>query len=125
MPLITKRPEGNLAPTVVLWIYALAVGIAGALTADSEPSAGAEYVSRIAFSLIVAAWVQADSRKLRQRHCYDFDSFVFFAWPIIVPVYLFRTRGVRAFLTLLWFAGIWLVAMLAAAVVMLVRGIRI
>jgi hypothetical protein len=66
--------------------------------------------------------VIADARKRGRRLCYDFDSFVFFIWPIIVPVYLFQTRGVRAFLTLLCFAGICVVAMLAASVVSIIRA---
>jgi hypothetical protein len=63
----------------------------------------------------------ADAKKRKRQLCYDDGSFVFFAWPVVVPVYLFRTRGVRAFLTLLCFAGIWLVAMLVALVVFIVR----
>lgn len=83
----------------------------------------AEWASSVALPLVVASWVMADARKRGRRLCYDYDSFVYFAWPIVVPVYLFQTRGARAFLTLLCFAGIWLVAMLAAGVVFLVREI--
>ena len=43
------------------------------------------------------------------------------AWPVVVPIYLFQTRGVRAFLTLLCFAGIWLVAIIAEVATFLVR----
>jgi hypothetical protein len=61
-------------------------------------------------------------RTERQRPlCYDYDALVFFAWPIVVPVYLFQTRGVRAFLTLRCFAGIWLLTMLGAAAGFIVR----
>jgi len=56
-----------------------------------------------------------------RRLCYDYDSFVFFAWPVVVPVYLFQTRGARAFLTLLCFAGICVIAVLASSVVIIVR----
>jgi hypothetical protein len=51
----------------------------------------------------------------------DSDVFAIFAWPVVVPIYLFRTRGFRAFLTLLCFAGTWLVAMIAAAVAFVIR----
>jgi hypothetical protein len=46
----------------------------------------------------------------------------FFAWPVVVPVYLFQTRGLRAFITLLWFAGIWIGAALLGLVVSALRG---
>ena len=75
----------------------------------------------VALPFIVASWVMADARKRGRQLCYDYDSFVYFMWPVIAPVYLFQTRGVRAFLTLLCFAGIWLIAALAAGMVFLVR----
>jgi len=52
---------------------------------------------------------------------YDYDSFVFFVWPLIAPVYLFQTRGTRAFLTLLCFAGLCIVAGVAASFVFIIR----
>ena len=68
-----------------------------------------------------ASWVTADARKRGKELCYDYDSFVFFVSPFIVPVYLFQTRGVRGFLTLLWFAAIWVVALLPFFVITLIR----
>jgi hypothetical protein len=106
----------------MLWLYAIAVAIASTVAPNGSRSPwAADYASRLALSLILAAWVIADAQKRQRRLCYDYDGFVFFAWPVVVPVYLFRTRGVRAFLTLLCFAGIWLVAILAAWVVFIIR----
>ena len=105
----------------MLWLDAIAVAVATTSAPDGRLPSSADYVSCIAFPLILASWVIADAQKRQRRVCYDHDSFVFFAWPIVVPVYLFRTRGVRAFLTLLCFAGIWLVAMLAALGVFIFR----
>ena len=110
------------APTLMLWLYALAFGIASAISSDGRLPRSADYIARAALALIMASWVIADARKRQRPLCYDYDSFVFVAWPIVVPVYLFRTRGMRAFLTLLCFAGICLVAMLAALVVSIIRG---
>jgi hypothetical protein len=113
--------QGVFAPTMMLWLYAIAVAVASAIIPDGRLPWASDYVSRVALSLIVASWVMADAQKRQRQLCYDYGSFVFFAWPVVVPVYLFRTRGVRAFLTLLCFAGIWLVAMLVALVVFIVR----
>ena len=70
---------------------------------------------------VIASWVIADARKRGRRLSYDYDSFVFFASLIVVPIYLFQTRGMRAFLTLLCFAGIWLIAMGPYIVVSIIR----
>ncbi len=109
-------------PTLMLWFFAVAFGIALGLGVEGgETPKRAELAARVALSLVVALWAIADARKRGRRLCYDYDSFVYFAWPVMVPVYLFQTRGARAFLTLLCFAGLWLIAALAAVVVFLVR----
>jgi hypothetical protein len=108
------------APTLMLWVCILAWALM--TTVDPEGvSTGAETAWSVALSLVIALWVLADARKRGQRLCYDYDSFVYFAWPVVVPAYLFQTRGWRALLTLLCFAGIWLVAIIGAAAVSLVR----
>jgi len=66
-----------------------------------------------AMALVIANWVIRDAQKRGRPLCYDYGMFLFFAWPIVAPVYLFQTRGVRAFLTLLWFIAILLVAAIA------------
>ncbi|OHE82106.1 MAG: hypothetical protein A2107_14235 [Verrucomicrobia bacterium GWF2_62_7] len=81
---------------------------------EVEVFAFADEASRIAFAILMVTWVYADA-SLRQRSlCYDYDTFVFVAWPVLVPCYLFQTRGLRGFLTLLYFVGMNLSAWLFA-----------
>jgi len=108
------------APTLMLWVCILGWGITTAIDPDGM-STRAEMAASVALSLVIASWVSADARKRGRRLCYDYDSFVYFAWPVVGPVYLFRTRGWRGLLTLLCFAGIWLVAVMVGAAVTLVR----
>jgi len=113
--------KGVFAPTMMLWLYAIAFAVASIAAPDGRLPWTADYVSRLALSLILASWVIADAQKRQTQLCYDYGGFVFFAWPVVVPLYLFRTRGLRGFLTLLCFAGIWLVDMLVALVVFIIR----
>jgi hypothetical protein len=110
-----------VAPTLMLWLYAIAFGIASAATPAGGLPLGADLASRLALSLIMAWWVRADAQKRRRQLCYDYGSFVFFLWPLIAPAYLFQTRGVRALLTLLCFAGICIVGGVAAWAVVIIR----
>ena len=111
-----------IGPTISLWLYALGFAIASVLLSDAEGmSKRADLASRMALPLIMASWVASDAQKRGRHLCYDYGSFVFFAWPVVVPVYLFQTRGARAFLTMLCFAGIILITVLAASVVRLIR----
>ena len=111
-----KWLQGMFVPTLLLWLYAIALGIATGLQSYGILPSGADLSSRMALSLVMAFWVTADARKRRRALCYDYDSFVFFAWPIVMPIYLIQTRGWRALLTLLCFIGIWMVVILVARV---------
>jgi hypothetical protein len=113
--------KGMVAPTVMLWFCLIAWGVAHSLAPDSQLPWRADLVSRLALPLVIASWVGADARKRGRTLCYDYDSFVFFSSPFIVPVYLFQTRGIRAFVTLLCFAGICLVAATMVLVISIIR----
>jgi len=43
----------------------------------------------------IALGVSADARYQRYRAPYDFESLVFFLWPVLAPICLFQTRGWR------------------------------
>jgi len=59
--------------------------------------------STVLLAVNMAMWVLADARKRQRTLPYDFGSFIFCAWPVLVPVYLFSTRGWRAFAPAGWF----------------------
>jgi hypothetical protein len=72
-------------------------------------------ISPYILALLMCAWVQADAREKRRRLCYDYDTFTFFAWPILTPIYLFQTRGLRAFIPILIFIILWIATLALAA----------
>ena len=113
--------HGNVGPTLALWIYAIVAGVIHAAVAE-DLSKRADVASGVALSLIVASWLLADARKRNRKLPYDFDSFSYFAWPVILPVYLFQTRKWRAFLTLLCIGAILLLYLAAAFLCTLLRG---
>lgn len=43
----------------------------------------------------IALWILRDAERRRWELPYDFGSWVFFFWPVVVPLYLFKTRGWR------------------------------
>ena len=52
----------------------------------------------ILFSLNLTWWLYADRIVLRFSAPYEFETFAFFAWPLVVPYYLYRTRRGRGLL---------------------------
>jgi hypothetical protein len=110
-------------PTLMLWVSALAMGVAGGMSPAERLPWRAELVSRVVQALILSTWVIADAQKRNWPLFHDYASFVFFAWMVVVPIYLFRTRGARAFLTLLCFVGISVSSTMIATVIFIVRQI--
>jgi hypothetical protein len=117
-----KWLKGMTGPTLVVWLYALAYAVVW--IGVGEPgthSARTDLISRFAIALVISIWVLRDAQKRGRELCYDYGMFVFFCWPIVAPVYLFQTRGVRAFVTLLCFIGIWILVGLSVAVTIVFR----
>ena len=86
----------------ILPIYAIAliVGI-GAVTEAYAASRGAG-LSRTAaelwyvcFSYSVAWWVELDRKARGIAAPLEYAAFMFFAWPLLAPYYLFRSRRWR------------------------------
>jgi hypothetical protein len=81
-------------------------------------SAMLESVSR---QLFIALWIYLD-RKGRQLNLpFEFEAFVFFAWPIVLPYYLVKSRGVRGLLLAALFFALSIVPSVVAETVRLLR----
>lgn len=47
--------------------------------------------------LFLVAWVRADRRMHPFHSSYEFDAYLFFAWPIVLVYYCCKTRGWKGF----------------------------
>jgi hypothetical protein len=80
-----------------------------------EPGAGSRSAGlTIVFSYLFASslglWVISDAQERGRSLPYDFGTFVFFAWGLLVPWYLFSTRGWRGLLVIGGFVLLYLAA---------------
>ena len=116
-----KWLNGIVGPTVALWLLAFVWGALSAFPEEASRRAGV--AANFALSLIIASWVTADARKRGRELPYDCDSFVFFFWPVILPVYLLQTRKLRIFITLLFFIGVCVLAWAGAFIVVLLKDV--
>jgi hypothetical protein len=111
-----------IGPTLLVWLYvATYATVCIAVGKPGTVSAGMELISTWALNLVISTWVLRDAHKRGRQLFYDYGMFVFFWWPIVAPVYLFQTRGVRAFLTLLCFIGIWVLVGISVGIAMVLR----
>lgn len=72
----------------------------------------------------IALWVIEDAHRKGRRLPYDFGSFVYFAWPFVVPIYLFSTRGWRGVATLGWFVILYALASIVGLLAWLIGSTR-
>jgi len=77
----------------------------------------AELLWTFEFRLVLAWWVRVDRRARGFSVPFEFDAFVFFAWPFIVPYYLYRTRGRRGLFLVTGIYGLYLMPYFAAQIV--------
>ena len=84
-----------------------------------EPNGPAAIFAFLAWLLLptaIALWVRRDAKSRSHPLSYDFDSFVFFAWPILVPIYLFSTRGWGGLRIIGWFFLLYVLGFLSAEI---------
>jgi hypothetical protein len=75
-----------------------------------------ERLETLAFNLILALRVRSDRRVRNFTVPFEFDAFVFFAWPVVLPWYCYRSRGKRGLLYAAAVYGLALLPHLAASI---------
>jgi hypothetical protein len=74
------------------------------------------------FQLVLALWIRADRRARGFGVPFEFDTFVFFAWPLVLPHYLLRTRDGSGLFSAAGIYGLYLMPDLAAVVTRVALG---
>lgn len=59
------------------------------------PSAETDVIYTVGLALLLMWWVYVDRHERRYPAPFEFEAFVFFAWPVVVPFYLIHTRRWR------------------------------
>jgi len=77
---------------------------------SSEPNQVIPLLGSLTMQLSLAYWVLADAKRREKSLCWDYDTFVFFAYPIVIPIYLIQTRRFAAIKTLGLYLLLYLIA---------------
>jgi hypothetical protein len=91
----------GVASFVPLILLALIFTVASSVFARRNTNVPEESERFWSFSmrlLVVVCWVYLDRRTRSLSLPYEFDAFVFFAWLIFLPYYLYKSRGARGLL---------------------------
>jgi hypothetical protein len=121
----TEAPDGPTFPFskplfflfVLTAIYTIGLSVLAAQAAFIQPPDQSRGLWTIIFGLILTWWVYADRVQRKFRLAFEFEYFVLFAWPIVVPYYLYRRLGRRGLLFGLGIWGLYVVPFVVAAFV--------
>jgi hypothetical protein len=119
----------SLAASPAALLYVLVVfaqAAAGVYTARGlELPPGFRLLYAAGLMWAMARWLRADARGRGVDWVWvlDLGIFLYVAWPFIMPYYLFKTRGAKAILAVLAFAGVYLLAFAAGAVLYVVLAV--
>lgn len=75
----------------------IALSIYSTILAINEVQAGEPLSSLwvLVFALLVALWAREDAGEKQIYRPLDFPAYFFLAWPLALPYYLARTRGIE------------------------------
>ena len=121
---MTPAKPAAIIPILGLCVLALLVSIYSVLAVihGVEASDQSEYIWTFGFSLFIAWWVELDRRSYGYAAPFEFPALVFFVWPIVVPYYLYKTRGRRGLLWAAWVMLFFILPFLIALMTYVVLG---
>ena len=91
------------------------------LSRGVEPSLAFEYINNYGLLWLMVWWLKEDSKRYRIGWLpqLDLGLFLSMVWMLILPYYLFKTRGIKALITILSFVAIFVGTYLIAFVLFL------
>ena len=103
------------SPTALLYIFLTVTQIISGvyLASELEPPPSFTLLYALGFLWVIGWWLLRDSRERSVEWVLDMGLFLYIAWPLIMPYYLLKTRGVKGLLVILGFIGVYLGALVA------------
>lgn len=88
------------------------------------PSNAFSLLYSVCFFLLIGWWLKEDNKTYRIKWVYDIGFFLYLAWMFIIPYYLFKTRGIKGFITILSFVGLLLGTYLIGVIVAMLLSLQ-
>ena len=110
-------------PAPYVYVSAAASALVGGAHAISgqHPLSGASELSWVVPLAAVLVWIYDDARRFRLGVTHDWGLFLWFAWPVLLPWYVFKTRGRAGWRLLMLLIGFILAPVLGGIIAFLLR----
>jgi hypothetical protein len=116
LPLVWNPVTWLLLTAMLLVMQAAWLGYVG-----EENPGHANRMWGLFFAVLSAWWVYSDRRTRGVGMPYEFDAFVLFCWPIVLPYYLYRTRRWKGLLLGVSFWLLYSVPLVVSDLILLFR----
>ena len=114
---MSKHFSRIASPAALLYLFVIAAQIVSGfyLAREQEPPQAFSLLYALGFVWAVDWWLSNDSRARGVGWALDMGLFLYIAWPLIMPYYLIKTRGLKGLLVILIFACVYAGAAVAGA----------
>ena len=97
-----------LSPTILCAFIMAPAVVVGMYHARGVDASATFVILRFLYTwAFIGYWFEGDSRKHAFKWFFDIGFFLCFAWPLFIPYYLLKTRGMRALWTGLAFIALY------------------
>jgi hypothetical protein len=118
-------PQSFIVTTLLYGFFSVSQISRGAYLAYGiEPPPAYELLHFVGIVWILGWWLRQDLAKHKVGWPLDLGMFLQIAWPAVVPYYLFRTRGVRAFIIIAIFVAMYFTPLVIGASIHVGRTMR-
>lgn len=97
---------GIWAILIFAFLAAIQAGRGACFARHSDIAGSSAILQYVVLLCLIGYWLSVDSREKKTLRVWDMGFFLYVAWPVIVPYYLVRTRGLRRALFVLLLAAI-------------------
>jgi hypothetical protein len=90
-----NRPISKFLAAMIALSAIGAIGLSTAALRARTLSPVTRYAWGFSLVLSLIGWMREDRLARGYKVAFEYDAFAFFAWPVVMPYYLYRTRGWR------------------------------
>ncbi|CAN5310069.1 hypothetical protein BH20ACI2_BH20ACI2_07010 [soil metagenome] len=120
--LIQYRPNAHSCPYLLCVSFRFSIYLFSLRGTAGRAAEGVEILSGLSFIWLIWWWLRDDSRKRNIWWVLDLGFFLFLTWFAILPYHLFKTRGLSAFIPILFFVFVLISGYAAAEIVSAIIG---
>jgi len=118
-------PQSFIVTTLLYVFFGVSQMSSGIYLANGiEPPPGYELIHFVGLIWIFGWWLRRDLAKHKVEWPLDLGMFLQIGWPVVVPYYLFCTRGVRAFVPIGIFVMMYFTPLVIGASIYVGRTMR-